>query len=356
MPGAATQTLDDFEGLLNWAKLHEWIQAQDLPGSGPATGVERLSGGTQNNVFLISRRGESFVLRRPPRHQRANSNSTMLREARVLRALAGSDVPHPRFYASCDDLDVIGACFYAMAPLDGFTPWGPLPGQYGSDPAWRREMGRELIRAAAALANVNYQALGLADLGKPEDWHARQVPRWRSQLEGYRQLPNYPGHHLPHVDEVGAWLSDHVPTDRRIGVIHGDFNICNAMFSLKAPRISGIVDWELTTLGDPMLDLGWILASWVAEDDPHGQAPLVQPWEDFLPRSELIRLYGAASGRDMGAVPWFFALACFKLACILEGNYARAKAGQAARDVGDRHHARARWLLAKAKQVIDRAG
>jgi len=346
--------LDDFAGLLNWPNLQGWIEANDLPGSGPVTSVQKLTGGSQNNLFLMTRGKERMVLRRPPRHPRANANETMLREARVLKALAGSAVPHPEFYGVCSDTSVIGVCFYIMAPLEGFSPGGDLPGRYGEDRAWRAEMGPEFVRAAAALSAVDYQAVGLADLGKPGDWHARQVDRWRSQLEGYRELPGYDGHALPYVDEIGRWLSDFVPTSGRIGVIHGDYQFPNVMFSLEQPKIAGLIDWELSTLGDPMLDMAWVLSSWCEEGDPPGKSPIVRPWDGFVSRAELVRLYGEATGRDMSDMPWFFGLACYKLGCIVEGTYARAQAGQAPKEVGDQLHAYALWLFAKAKQLKDR--
>jgi aminoglycoside phosphotransferase (APT) family kinase protein len=314
--------LDDFKGLLNWPALNAWMERQNVPGAGPATAVRRLQGGLQNNVFLIERRGASFVLRRPSKHLRPESNDTMLREARVLKALADSAVPHPRFYAACDDPSVIGACFYLMEPLEGFAPRGQLPGEYGTDAAWRAAMGDELVRAAAALGAIDYKAVGLDGLGKPDDWHARQVSRWRSQLDGYRAMPNYDGT-LPHVDAVGRWLTDHLPCDRRIGIVHGDLQFPNVMFSMNAPKITGVVDWELASLGDPLLDLGWILTSWWEEGDPEGKQPLVKPWEGFVSRAALIRRYGERSGRSTDAVPWYFTLACYKLACLLEGTYAR---------------------------------
>jgi aminoglycoside phosphotransferase (APT) family kinase protein len=347
--------LDDFGGLLRWPALDEWIEAQaGIPGQGPVTEIEQLTGGSQNNLFLMRRGAERFVLRRPPRHVRANSNDTMLREARVLAALAGSAVPHPAFHAVCDDMAVIGACFYVMAPLEGFSPIHALPGAYASDAGWRRAMGEQLVAAGAALGAVEYKAVGLADFGKPDDWHGRQVARWRSQLEGYRSLPGYEGHALPDVDAIGQWLSDNIPSDGRIGIIHGDFQFPNVMFSLRQPVISGLIDWELSTLGDPLLDLGWTLSSWWEEGDPEGKEPMVTPWDGFLPRKELVRMYGERSGRDMRAMPWFFCLACYKLACILEGSYARAKAGQAPVDIGERLHAYALWLLAKARQIMAR--
>jgi aminoglycoside phosphotransferase (APT) family kinase protein len=344
--------IDDFGGLIDWPHLNEWIATQDAPGAGPITGAHKLKGGIQNNVFLLQRGAESFVLRRPSKHLRPNSNETMLREARVLKALAGSDVPHPRLYAVCDDASVIGACFYLMEPLEGFAPSGSLPGQYATDVAWRRAMGEELVRAAAALAALDPKAIGLEGLGKPDDWHERQVSRWRSQLDGYRAMPNYGDHVLPHVDEVGRWLSDNLPRGRRIGITHGDLQFANVMFSLRGPRISGVVDWELATLGDPLLDLGWVLGSWWEKGDPEGKQPLVAPWDGFLSRADLIRLYGQLSGRDLGELPWFFTLACYKLACLLEGTYARSKAGQIPAEVGQKVHAYAVWLMAKAVQVM----
>ncbi len=348
---AGSVALEDFGGLIDWPKLNAWIAARDLPGSGPVTGVRKLTGGLQNDVFLIERRHEAIVLRRPSRHLRPGSDETMLREARVLKALAASSVPHPQLYAVCDDPCVIGACFYLMAPLEGFAPSQQLPGRYADDPAWRRAMGEELVRAAAALGGVDTQAVGLGDLGKPQGWHERQVDRWRSQLDGYRSMPEYDAA-LPHVDEVGRWLTDNLPRERRIGIVHGDFQFANVMFSRQAPRVAGVVDWELTSLGDPLLDLGWILTSWWEEGDPEGKKPLVQPWRDFLSRADLVALYGRISGRDTSAVPWFFTLGCYKLACLLEGTYARSRQGQIPAHVGQSVHAYALWLMSKARQII----
>lgn len=163
-------------------------------------------------------------------------------------------------------------------------------------------------------------------------------------------MPNYDGS-LPYVDEVGRWLTDHLPRERRIGIVHGDLQFPNVMFRHTEPRIAGVVDWELTSLGDPLLDLGWILTSWWEPGDPEGKTPLVQPWDGFLPRAELIRRYGEISGRPMDEIAWFFTLACYKLACVLEGTYARSKAGQVPAEIGKSVHAYAVWLMNKAMQV-----
>lgn len=263
-----TNALADFDGLLDWRALQDWVATQALPGSGPITAVEKLSGGSQNNIFLLDRKDGRFVLRRPPKHLRPNSNDTMLREARVLAALKGSAVPHPEFHAACADESVIGAAFYVMDALDGFMPIGALPEQYASQPEWRRAMGPEMVKAAAALAAVDHAAVGLSDFGKPENWLERQVVRWRSQLDGYRDVPDYPGSSLPYIDEVGEWLERNRPATYHIGIIHGDLQFANVMFRKDQPRMAGLIDWELSTLGDPLLDLGWILTSWAEPGDP----------------------------------------------------------------------------------------
>lgn len=346
--------LAGFDGLLDWPRLQAWIDTADLPGQGTVSAVEKLTGGSQNNLFLLTRGDAQFVLRRPPAHLRAHSNQTILREARVLKALAGSDVPHPRLLGVCEDTGVLGACFLIMEQLHGFSPLGQLPGQYASDADWRQAMGPEFVRAAAALAQVDHKAAGLEDFGKPNDWHSRQVERWRSQLREYDSLPGYGGSNLPYIDETARWLQDNLPTDGRIGIIHGDLQWPNAMFAHDRPKIVGLIDWELSTLGDPLLDLAWILTSWREPGDPEegAAAPVVQPWSGFVSRQEMIQLYAALTGRDMSSMPWFFVLACFKLACLLEGTHARSKAGKASREMGEFLHNYAAWLMAKARQLI----
>jgi len=347
-----TDTDHAWDGLLDVERLNDWIETTDAPGQGPVAVIRKLEGGSQNNIFLLRRGEVDMVLRRPPAHLRANSNETMVREARVLAALAGSSVPHPELYSACPDTDVIGASFYLMAPIDGFTPRGTLPGSYSTEPSWRRDLAFEMARAAAALGSVDYVGAGLSDYGRPERWLERQVARWRSQLEGYGKLPGYTGPELPHVEKVGVWLEDNRPSEARIGIVHGDYQFANVMFSLRAPHLAAIVDWELCSLGDPLLDLAWMLTAWHEEGDPPGHEAQFQPWSEIPSRQEVALRYSELSGRPIDALPWFFTLACYKLGIILEGTFARAKAGQAAQDTGDRLHAYAGWLFQKAAQAI----
>ncbi len=344
--------LDDFDGLLNWAHLQEWIAGHDLPGDGAVTAVEPLAGGSQNHIYRLQRGDVQLVLRRPPRHLRKNSNETMLREARVLGALATTDVPHPRLYAACADLDVIGVCFYVMEPITGFTPMGELPGRW-AQASWRARLGEALVDGAVKLGAVDHHAVGLDDFGKADDWIARQVARWRAQLEGYGQLEGYDGPDIAGVERVGDWLEANRPSSCHIGIIHGDYQFANVMMAPDKPKLAAIVDWELSSLGDPLLDLAWMLTAWSEPDDPPGKYAQVSPWEAMPSRADLIARYGELSGRDMSVMPWFFVLACYKLGILLEGTHARACAGQAPKEIGNALHDYTLWLFAKANQYLD---
>ena len=348
-------TLDDFEGLLDWENLQDWVAGSGLPGSGPVTSVEQLTGGSQNNIFRLHRGGESMVLRRPPARLRPNSNTTMLREARVLAALAGTGVPAPAIYDSCADEAVIGVCFYVMETIHGFTPMGELPGNYATDPTWRRQLGESMLDGAAELAKVDPDAVGLSDFGKKEKWIERQVGRWRSQLDGYSEMEGYGRPDLPGVDRVGDWLAANRPADFVAGIIHGDYQHANVMASHDEPELAAIVDWELSTIGDPRLDLGWLLTAFYEEGDPEGRSSYCQPADGFPTRSELVARYHERTGINVDEVDWWFTMACYKLGILLEGTNARAAAGKAPQAIGDALHNVAVWLFAKANQLIDAA-
>jgi aminoglycoside phosphotransferase (APT) family kinase protein len=345
--------LDDDGGLLNWPNLQDWIAARDLPGDGPVTSYRKLTGGSQNNLYRMQRDGGEFVLRRPPEHLRKNSNDTMLREARVLSALKGSAVPHPEFHDVCEDLDVIGAAFYCMAPIEGFTPNGDLPARFATDASWREQLGLQMAHGAASLAAVDHEKVGLATFGKSENWAERQVGRWRSQLDGYSQIDGYGKPDIPGLDQIGEWLDANRPSDVRIGVIHGDYQFANVMFAHDTPELAAIVDWELSTLGDPMLDLAWALQAFSEPGDAPGRTPQLRPSEGFPSRAEVAVRYGELTGRDMSALPWFQVLAYYKLGILLEGTYARSCAGQATPELGDVMHRYTLWLFAMAQQALD---
>jgi aminoglycoside phosphotransferase (APT) family kinase protein len=329
-------------------RLAGWMDDAGLPG-GPILAVERLGGGTQNILLRFERGGRRYVLRRPPLHKRDNSDETMRREARVLAALAGSDVPHPRLLAACGDTEVLGAAFYLMEPVDGANPTVALPRRYVEDRAWRWQLGLAMADGAAAVGAVDHVAAGLADLGRPEGYLERQVSRWQRQLESYADLPGYAGSGLPGVDRIATWLERNRPSSWQPGLLHGDYHFANVLCSPVRPGLAAIVDWELTTVGDPLVDLGWLLATW-PDDHAGPRAVQVRPWDGFPAPADLVARYAERSERDLSAVAWYEVLACYKLGIILEGTNARAAAGLADPAVGEQLHAQALALFAHARE------
>ena len=336
--------------MIDLEALGAWMDGEGLPG-GEITGVEQLGGGTQNILLRFERGGERYVLRHPPPHKRKNSDETMRREARVLAAIAGTDVPHPRLLAACGDESVLGSAFYLMEPIEGANPTVGLPQPYLDDGGWRHELGLAMADGAASVGAVDHVALGLEDLGKAEGYLERQVARWRAQLDSYSELEGYPGPDIPGVDEVGEWLDANRPSSWRPGLIHGDYHLANVLCRLDRPSpLAAIVDWELTTIGDPLLDLGWLLATW---PDPDAPAGAVGHGIDGLPGpDELVRRYGQRSDRDLSAIAWYEVLACYKLGLILEGTHARACAGLAPKETGDLLHASTVGLFQRALRRI----
>jgi aminoglycoside phosphotransferase (APT) family kinase protein len=314
---------ENLDALIDVDRLGRWMDAQGLPGRGEKLDVRAVSGGASNEIFELRRGGERLVLRRPPRQVPEGRNRTMLREARVLAALADSDVPHARFRGVCEDEDVLGACFYVMDHVNGWTPMGELPAPFDTDPEARRGLAWELVDAIARLARVDWRAAGLEGFGKPEGFLDRQVDRWLHHLSQF-QFREIPG-----LDVAADWLRKHTPPSFKPGILHGDYQFANVMFHHGAPaRMAAIVDWEMATVGDPLLDLAWVLMGWV---DP-GEAASDMGYIDYtgMPsRDELIHRYASRSGLPVDRIDYYVVLARFKMACVLEGGYARYVSGGA---------------------------
>jgi aminoglycoside phosphotransferase (APT) family kinase protein len=331
--------------------LTDWMDAERL-GVGAIENVEALAGGTQNILIRFERAGRPYVLRRPPQHLRSNSNETMRREARLLAAIADTAVPHPRLIASCGDESVLGAAFYLMEPIKGFNPVANLPDLHAGSTEVQHRMGIALVEGISALGALDHVALGLSDFGKPDNYLERQVSRWKAQLESYGEFAGWSGAAgLPGVDRVGAWLDAHRPERFTPGIMHGDYHLANVMYREDSGELAAIVDWELATIGDPLIDLGWLLATWL---DPVETVPMVsvKPWIGFPTAQELVDAYAANSSRDLSAIDWYAVLACYKLGILLEGTYARAAAGKAPKEIGDKLHDRAVRLFERALRRI----
>jgi aminoglycoside phosphotransferase (APT) family kinase protein len=331
--------------------LAGWMDAQGLP-RGPFERVHLLGGGTQNILLRFDRGGAEYVLRRGPRHLRPKTNDVMRREARMLAALAGSDVPHPTFVAACPDETVMGgAVFYLMRPVAGFNPTTGLPALHAGDTAIRHAMGIEAAAALARLGRVDYRAVGLDDFGKPEGFLERQVSRWMGELDSYGRYEGYPGPEIPGLARVAAWLDANRPKSFTPGILHGDYHLANVMYANDGPRLAAIVDWEMCTIGDPLLDLGWLVATWPDAEYP-GVAVSLAHLGGLPTTGELVARYAADSTRDLAAMDWYVVLACFKLGIVLEGTHARACAGKAPQATGDLLHAITLGLFKRAETLI----
>jgi len=339
--------------LVDFEVLGAWMDRQDLA-PGAIGDIHLLTGGTQNVLVRFTRGGRDYVLRRPPPHLRPKSNDSLRREGRVLAALAGTDVPHPGFIAGCFDESVMnGAVFYLMEPVDGFNATTELPALHASDASMRHEMGLQTASALARLGRLDPARLGLADFGKPEGFLERQVPRWLSELESYSRHEGYPGPDIPGIDAVAAWLERHRPEQGAPGILHGDYHLANVMYARDSPRLTAIVDWEMSTLGDPLLDLGWLLATWPDEGDVSVGATSLYVQAGGLPeRRELVACYAEGSTRSLDALDWYIAMACFKLGIVLEGTHARAFAGKAPVEIGDLLHAITLGLFRRARAIV----
>jgi len=339
--------------LVDFEILDAWMDEQALE-RGPIRNVRLLAGGTQNVLVRFSRGGRDYVLRRPPRHLRPKSNDALRREGRVLAALAGSDVPHPAFLAGCFDEKVMGgAVFYLMEPVDGFNATTELPALHASDASIRHQMGLETASSLARLGRLDPLAIGLGDFGKPEGFLERQVTRWLSELESYSRHEGYPGPEIPGIDTVASWLERNRPEQGATGILHGDYHLANVMYAYDSSRLAAIVDWEMSTLGDSLLDLGWLLATWPDSDDVSvGSASMYVQAGGLPSRRELVARYAEHCSRNLDALDWYVAMACFKLGIVLEGTHARAFAGKAPREVGDLLHAITLGLFRRACTIV----
>jgi aminoglycoside phosphotransferase (APT) family kinase protein len=336
--------------VVDLAAVRRWGEGVGL--GGPITGVERIGGGTQNVVLRLRWDGRDLVLRRPPEHPRASSNGALRREMQVLSALAGTDVPHPGYVAGCTDESVLGGVvFYLMEAVEGDNPGTGVGEPYRSDPAARHAAGLDTAAALARLASVDHEAVGLGGVGRPEGFLARQTPRWTAHLASYEDIPGYPGGLLPHVGPLTRWLDEHRPPDAPPGIVHGDYHLNNVLLARDAPGVAAVVDWEMCTIGDPLLDLGWLIVTWPSPGSEAPTGAALAELGDLPDRDELVARYATISDRDLSAVDWYTVLAGLKFAIVIEGTHARAMAGQADPDVGRRLHDSAVAALEKVAVV-----
>ncbi len=300
--------------------LGRWLDGLELPGVGAPIQARFLTGGSQNQIFEIRRDELHAALRIPPPGAPASRDDGILREWRIIDALDGTDVPHTAAVAVCDDASVLGRTFYLMGFVDGWSPMDhpTWPAPFDDDPDARRGLAFELIEGNALLSKVDWQARGLGDLGRPDGYHDRQVERWTTFLERIK------GRDLPGLDVASEWLRTHRPLDFVPGLMHGDYQFANVMYRHGAPAtLAAIVDWEMGTVGDPKIDLAWVVQSW-PEDTSVPSAKGYVDTSHMPSRDELLARFVEVSGRQVDDIDYYIVLARWKLAIVLEQGFQRA--------------------------------
>jgi aminoglycoside phosphotransferase (APT) family kinase protein len=287
--------------------------------------AERIGEGHSNITFLVSRGDARVVLRRPPRPPLPPSAHDVLREARLLKALERTPVRVPTVIAVGDDESVLGVPFYVMDEVQGSVLASSIPPALDTGEE-RRRAAEQLVDALVELHDVDWRACGLEGYGKPTGYLERQVRRFAGLWEHNKTRE------LPVVEELGKWLGTNMPESPESTIVHGDYRLGNVMLADTAPaELVAIFDWELSTIGDPLADLGYLTVTWVEPDDPQdtmfANLNAVTRAGGFLTRDQLIARYEERSGRSMSALNWYQALALWKAAVFMEGNYKRFQAG-----------------------------
>jgi aminoglycoside phosphotransferase (APT) family kinase protein len=306
---------------------------REVPGllNGQLTG-RLIAGGRSNLTYLVTDGRSTWVVRRPPLGHVLETAHDMGREHRVMAGLAGTDVPVPEMVALCRDPAVLGAPFYVMSYVAG--PVFRTRDQLAElDPDEAEALAAGLVDVLARLHEADPAAVGLADVGRPDGYLERQVRRWGKQLEASRSRD------VEDLEQLGRRLAAGVPRSKRVALVHGDYKLDNVVVDpADRGRILAVLDWEMATLGDPMSDLVNLALWWDGVRDVSGQAFAAVPAEvpGFPASSRLLERYATATGADLDDLPWYFALACYKLAAIFEGMYYRDVQGLTVGDGFDR--------------------
>lgn len=332
-----------------------------LPGDGPVHLLADRDG--HANEMLFVRRGASeWVLRRPPEKTSLPTTMDIRREYRLLTALQRASVRVPSVVLLCEDPSVAGAPFYVMDRADGIVVRERLPDELDA-PEHRRRVGEELMDALAELHAVDWRALGLEDFGRPSGYVSRMLSRWSDRLAAltasFRPLPD--------LDRVTSWLHEHEPDDTPHTVIHGDYHLLNVVLSAVPPvRLTAILDWEIATIGDPMVDLGWCLLFWRSPDDPgpipmaHLNAPVavldgVFSGPGWMSGEQLVERYEHTTGRSVAGIPFYVVLAIWRMAIIAETSFVLATRGEAPAPGAQRFEEGVPALAAHALHLTRRA-
>jgi aminoglycoside phosphotransferase (APT) family kinase protein len=316
--------------------------------------VTRMAGGGSCEVFALDRGGEHWVLRRAPARASSSTAHDVLREFGILDAIKDTTVRIPRPVVACGDPSVFERPFYVMSRVDGVPVRDSVPDGWAAGPDEHGRALEELIDALVEIHAVDWAGVGLGGLGHPEGFLARQVERWLAQLESYGGRP------LDAAVELGGWLEANRPPEQPPALFHGDYKLDNVLFARDLPpRLLAVVDWEMASIGDPLIDLAWAL---IFHPGPEGTLRLGTTGstrfalEHVPPAAAMVERYAARSGRDVSALGWYDVFARWKLAIVLEGSYAKFLRGATANPVHEFFGRQADLLLASASDLTARTG
>ncbi len=345
-PVRPDETLDE-------AALGAWLSGR-LPGADGRVAVRQFPGGHSNLTYCLDVGGREYVLRRPPLGPVAPTAHDMTREYRVLSAIWRIFPPAPRPYALCEDPSVIGAPFYVMERRHGLVIRTAVPPEVGEDPACRRRVSAAVVDTLAALHAVDWAAAGLAGLGRPAGFVERQVRGWAERYERARTRD------IPAIRDLAGWLAERIPPSPAPVLLHNDYKLDNLLLDRADPgRVVAVLDWEMATLGDPLVDLGLLLCYWADPGDPPARRQAitqVTAEPGFFTRAEVQARYAAATGRDLSRIAFYETFALYKVAVVVQQIYVRYARGQTrdARFAG--FEDRVVGLAEAALEVAERSG
>jgi aminoglycoside phosphotransferase (APT) family kinase protein len=309
----------------DWKRLAAYLRER-LPGRDGPLAVSQFPGGHSNLTYRLSLGDQEYVLRRPPLGPVAPTAHDMAREYRVLSALWPVFPPAPRPYLLCEDPGVLGAPFYLMERRRGIVVRTTIPPEIGDDHERRRRASEGLVDTLVALHAVDWAAIGLASLGRPAGFVDRQVRGWAERYERAKTRE------IPAIRDLARWLAERIPPSGPPTLLHNDFKFDNVMLDRADPgRVVAVLDWEMATLGDPLVDLGLVLCYWGDAADPPARRQSVSQVTaepGFLPRAEVLARYAAATGRDVSRIAFYETFALYKVAVVVQQIYVRYARGQ----------------------------
>ncbi len=308
------------------AALNQYLQTTRPELASDNLRAELIAGGRSNLTYFISNDSDTFVLRRPPLGHVLDTAHDMSREFRVISALNGTSVPVAAPLLFCDDKEIIGAPFYLMAKVDGVV-LRDFEDAVDVGPAQIPQLSYRLVNTLGRLHATDPATIGLEDFGRPDGFLERQIRRWTKQLNSSRSRD------VPGIDDLADRLAARIPTTQRTAIVHGDYRLDNVIVARNAANewdIAAVVDWEMSTLGDPLTDIGLFCTYWAAmgSDSLVPLALGVDAPAPFPTTDDLVTSYADTSGLDMSNLPWYIAFGCFKLGVILEGIHYRHTLGK----------------------------